>query len=245
MNKDLALDTDAEEMFGRMSDHKLNATKRETTGKKVKEIRKEGLIPAVIYGKGKENINLSLNKIEFNKVFLKAGESSLIDLKIEGDSKPHNVLVYEVQYHPTSDEPIHVDFYEVRMDEEVETEIPLNFIGESLAVKDLEGTLITNKTEVTVKCLPANLPQQLDVDISKLATFEDSITAADIKIPADVELITDLEETIALVNPPRSEEELKELESEVVENVEAVEATEEKKEGGETEKESGEEDKKD
>jgi large subunit ribosomal protein L25 len=126
------------------------------------------------------------------------------------------------------------------MDEEVETEVPLVFINESPAVKDLEGTLITNKTEVTVKCLPANIPHEISVDISKLATFDDAIKASDLNIPANVELLMEPEETIALVNPPRSEEELKELEAEVVENVEAVEATEEKKEGEEGEAEEGE-----
>jgi len=218
-----------------MSDYKLKATKREITGSGVEKLRKEGLVPAVIYGKGKENINLSINKIEFNKVFSKAGENSLIDLFIENDSRPHNVLAHDVQFHPVNDEPIHIDFYEVRMDEEVETEVPLVFINESPAVKDLEGTLITNKTEITVKCLPANIPHEISVDISKLITFEDTIKASDLNIPANVELLMEPEETIALVNPPRSEEELKELEAEVVENVEAVEATEEKKEGEEAE----------
>lgn len=213
-----------------MSDYNLNAQKRELTGSSVDKLRDQGLVPAVIYGKGKENINLTVNKIEFNKIFNKAGENSLIDLMIEGDAKPHNVLAHDVQLHPVSDEPIHIDFYEVRMDEEVETEVPLVFTGESPAVKDLEGTLITNKTEVTVKCLPANIPHEINVDISKLVTFEDAIKAKDLNIPANVELLMDMEETIAFTNPPRSEEELKELEAEVVENVEAVEATAEKKE---------------
>ncbi|MDD5731326.1 MAG: 50S ribosomal protein L25 [Patescibacteria group bacterium] len=217
-----------------MSDYKLKAEKRDITGSGVEELRVAGNIPAVVYGKGKENQNLTVNKIEFNKIFSKAGENSLIDLEIEGAGM-HNVLAKEVQFNAVTDEPIHIDFYEVKMDEEIETEVPLKFIGESLAVKDLEGTLITNKTEVTVKCLPANIPHEIEIDLGKLATFEDSIQAKDIKLPAKVELLTDLEETIALVNPPRSEEELKELESEVVENVEAVEATAEKKEEGEAE----------
>lgn len=211
-----------------MSEYKLKASKRDITGSAVEQLRADGNIPAVIYGKGKENLNLTVNKIEFNKIFSKSGENSLIDLEVGGEIK--NVLAKEVQSHAITDEPLHIDFYEVRMDEEIETEVPLKFIGESLAVKDLEGTLITNKTEVAVKCLPANIPHEIEVDISKLATFEDSIQAKDIRLPTKVELLTDPEETIALVNPPRSEEELKELEAEVVEDVEAVEATAEKKE---------------
>lgn len=226
-----------------MSEYKLKAEKRDIIGSGVEELRKAGLVPAVVYGKGKENLNLAVNKIEFNKVFSKTGENTLIDLEIEGGMK--NVLAKEVQFHAVTDEPIHIDFYEVKMDEEIETEVPLKFIGESPAVKDLEGTLITNKTEVTVKCLPAYIPHEIEIDISVLATFEDSILAKDIKLPAKVELLTEPEETIALVNPPRSEEELKDLESEVVENVEAVEATAEKKEEeGEEPAEKAEENKK-
>ncbi|HRY60053.1 MAG TPA: 50S ribosomal protein L25 [Patescibacteria group bacterium] len=212
------------------AEYVLNAKKREVTGEKIDSVRKEGLIPAVVYGKGKENVNLVVNAIEFNKVFTKTGENTLIKLNIEGEGVAKNVLAHDVAYNPVSDAPIHIDFYEVKMDEEVETEVPLVFIGESPAVKDFEGTLITNKSEVTVKCLPANIPHEIEVDISKLSTFEDSITVADLKIPTGVELITELEETVALVEAPRSEEELKELDTEVVENVEAVEATEEKKE---------------
>lgn len=213
-----------------MADYKLKAEKRTVTGKKNEELRTSGIIPAVVYGKGKENENIQLERNSLNRVFSKAGENSLIDLEIEGEGKTRNVLASEAQVHPVTGDIIHIDFYEVRMDEEVETEVPLNFIGESPAVKDLEGTLITNKTEVTVKCLPANIPHNIEVDISVIATFEDSITAKDLKIPANVELLTDPEETIAIVNPPRSEAELEELNAEVVENVEGVEATEEKKE---------------
>lgn len=226
-----------------MADYKLNAEKRERTGGSAESVRSEGKVPAVIYGKGKENVNVEVNAIEFNKVFSRAGENSLILLNVDGESKPRNVLAHEVQMHPVKDIPVHIDFYEVKMDEEVETEVPLVFVGESEAVKDLEGTLITNKTAIEVKSLPANIPHEIEVDISVLKTFEDTILAKDLKIPANVELLTDLEETIVLVNPPRSEEELQELDTAVVENVEAVEATEEKKEdeGGEAAPEAKEE----
>ena len=170
-----------------MADYKLQAQKRENVGTNLEELRKSGIIPAVIYGKGKENINLQVERNSFMRVFNKAGENSLIELEIAGEGIPKNVLAHEVQTHPVSDEVIHIDFYEVRMDEEVETEVPLVFTGEAPAVKDLEGTLITNKDYVEVKCLPANIPHEISVDISSLATFDDSITAKDLKIPANVE----------------------------------------------------------
>jgi len=222
-----------------MSDYKLKAQKRDVSGKKLEKSRKSGLIPAIIYGKGKENVNLFIERNSFNRVFNKAGETSLVDLSIEGEKESRNVLIHEIQINPVSDDIIHIDFYEVRMDVKVESEVPLKFIGESPAVKDLGGTLITNKDSVEVKCLPANIPHEIEVDISSINTFADSITAKDLKIPANVELLTDLEETIALVNPPRSEEELASLEEKVTEDVEAVGEVEKKKE--KEEEEGGEE----
>ncbi len=212
-----------------MTAYQLEAQKRTDTGSRLVALRAKGLVPAILYGKGKENINLAVEKNAFNRIFRQTGETSLLELAIAGESQPHNVLIHDLQNDPVSDEPIHADFYEVRMDEEIETEVPLVFIGEAPAVKDLEGTLITNKTAVAVKCLPANIPHEITVNIAKLATFEDSIKVSDLQIPANIELLTDPEETIAIVNPPRSEEELAALEEKVEENVEAVGEAIEKK----------------
>jgi len=212
----------------KMTEYKLKADKRTAIGKKSNELRTMGIIPGILYGKGKSNENVQVDQKAFNRVFRVAGENSLIELEINGVIK--NVLAHEVQINPVTDDVIHIDFYEVRMNEKIETEVPLKFIGESPAVKDLDGTLITNKDHIEVKCLPGNIPHEIEVDISSIITFEDSITAKDLKIPTNVELMTDPDETIILVNPPRSEEELSELESEIVENVADVEATAEKKE---------------
>ncbi|MBI2448396.1 50S ribosomal protein L25 [Candidatus Microgenomates bacterium] len=221
-----------------MVGYKLIAKKREEKGARLGPLRQIGITPGVVYGKGKTNVNISIDLKEFNRVFRQAGENSLIELNIEGENTPRNVLAHDVQLDPLRDEAIHIDFYEVKMDEEIETTIPIKFVGESTAVKDLEGTLITNKTEIEVKCLPANIPHELEVNLEKLKTFEDSITASDIKLPANVEMITDLKETIALVNPPRSEEELAALEEKVEENIEAVGDAVEKPEKEETENEA-------
>ncbi len=226
-----------------MSEYKLEAKKREIFGKKLKEAREQGLVPAIVYGKGKENINLFVGENIFNKIFKNTGENTLIELSIEGEKEIKNVLAHEVQTDPVTDKIIHIDFFEVRMDEEVETEVPLTFIGESLAVKNMGGTLSTNKDSIEVKSLPGNIPKEIEVDISILKTFEDSILAKDLNIPSNVELLTDKEETIAFVNPPRSEEELAELEEKVEEDVESVEKVEEKEEKEETKEEAKEEEK--
>jgi len=191
--------------------YSLSATKREITGKKVKSIREQGMMPAVLYGNKTKAEILSIPLVNFEKTFEEAGTSSLIDLTIDTE-KPVKVLSHEPQNDPVSGKPIHVDFYRVRMDEKIKTEIPLNFIGESEAVEQLEGSLVTNKDAVDVECLPADLISEIDVDISSLKTFDNSIKISDLVIPDGIEIINDKEEIIALVEEPRSEEELAELE---------------------------------
>lgn len=189
----------------------LKASKREITGKKVSQIRKAGFIPAVLYGNKIEPQAISINMLDFVKAFEKAGTSSLIDLKID-EASQIKVLTHEPQIDPVRGFPIHVDFYKVRMDEKIKTEIPLEFIGESDAEKNQDGTLVTNRDNVEVECLPSDLVHNIEIDITSLKTFEDQITVADIKIPQGIEILTDMEEVIAFVEPPRSEEEMAELE---------------------------------
>ena len=209
--------------------HTIHAQPRTTIGRKVSRLRNEGMIPAVVYGKGKENVAIAVERNAFHRVFRQTGENTLIALTVEGETKPRNVLAYTVAIHPVTDETQHIDFYEVDMHQKVTTEVPLIFIGEAPAVTLLGGTLATNKAEVEIQALPADLPHEINVDISTLATFDDVIHARNIVLPKDVELMTDPEETIAYIEAPRSEEELAELDKAVEENVETVGAVEEEK----------------
>lgn len=204
--------------------YKLAAKAREITGKKVKNLRKEGLVPAVIYGHGTSPLAISLDRKSFNRVFEQAGTSALIDLKID-DKNAVKVLSHEPQIDPVNNQTLHVDFYRVRMDEKIKTEIPLEFAGESEAVSAMDGSLVTNRDSIEVECLPNDLISQIEVDLSALKTFEDTITVADLKVPAGIEILTEKEEVIALVEEPRSEEELAELEetSAAEEEAEAIE----------------------
>jgi len=195
---------------------KLQAKKRDIVGKGLAAIRNEGAVPAVLYGKEKENINLSVNKKEFDHIYKLSGESSLILLEIDGD-KSKNVLVKDVSKDPVHGSVLHVDFYQVKMSEKITTNVPLVFTGDSKAVIDLSGSLITNKDEVEVECLPGDLPHEIEVDITVLEDFDSVIHIKDIKVPEGVEIKDDPEETLALVEPPRSEEEMAELEEPVVE----------------------------
>lgn len=194
--------------------YNLDAVKREINGKKVSQLRSQGQVPAVLYGFGAENTQITVDQKIFRKIYRDAGSNGLVKLQLDGKTVP--VLIQDVQVHPVTEAVLHVDFYAVNMKEEVETEVPLSFVGTAPAVKELAGNFVSNRHEVEVRALPAEIPSGIEVDISVLATFEDSIRAKDLKIPAGVELLTDPEETIAFVEEPMSDEELKaELEAPV------------------------------
>lgn len=224
-----------------MTDFALKATTRTVVGKKVKHLRSEGILPAVLYGHEAKNQTLSLDLINFKRIYKEAGTSNLIDLVID-DVPPVKVLLKEPDFDGIRNQPYHVDIYKVNMTEKLTTEIPLNFINESPAVVELEGSLVKNIDALEVECLPADLVSEFDVDLSLLKTFDDVIKVSDIKISDKIEVQSDLEEIVAQVMAPRSEEEMEALNEEVVEDVEAVEVTEQKavegEEGAETEGEA-------
>ena len=184
----------------------ISAQKRTALGRKVKGLRKEGLLPAVVYGKGLTTEPISIKEGEFLKVWRAAGESSLVELNVEGGKR--NVLIHDVSLHPIEDTLLHVDFYQVRMDELLRTKVQLAFEGEPPAVKNLGGILVKVMHEVEVEALPADLPHELIADLSVLAEIGGKLAIKDIKLPAQVKIIAEPEETIALIEAPRSEEEI-------------------------------------
>lgn len=205
-----------------MTEFKIEAKLREG---KPNKARREGFVPAIIYGSNFENKKIALDKINFLRIFKEAGTSNLIDVTIDGE-KELSTLVHEVQYDPIKNDILHVDFFKVNMKEKIHAEIPLEFIGDSPAVLNLEGSLITSKDSIEVECLPGDLVSEIQIDVSKLDDFEKNIKVTDIKVPKGIEIIDDPEEVVAYVQEPRSEEELEALETEVVEDVEAVEVEE-------------------
>lgn len=188
---------------------------------KAHKIREAGQIPAVVYGKGSESRSLAVDFSAFNKIYGKAGESTLIDLKVV-DAEPIKILIKDVQLDPVSDDIIHIDFKEVTMGEKMNVTIPLIFFGESLAVKDLNGVLITNIDELEVECLPKDLIHEIKVDISVLKTFEDAIRIKDVIVPETIAVLNSPEDAVALVSPPRVEEEEKPVSEEEGEEPEVV-----------------------
>jgi large subunit ribosomal protein L25 len=201
---------------------KLESKPRTEKGRKTNKGRREGLVPAVIYGKGVEPQSLWVNAMELSRLLKKSGESVIIDLLIDGKNG-RNVLIHELQKNAVNGSYVHVDFYQVNMAEKIKAEVRFEFVGESAAVKALGGVLVKSMDKVEVECLPADLPSQIEVDISSIETFEDHICIKDLKIPGNVEIDIEPETVVALVTPPRSEEELSQLEEKVDADVTKVE----------------------
>jgi large subunit ribosomal protein L25 len=204
----------------------LNRDLKTTTPAK---LRKQGMVPAVLYGYKMENTALAVPSGEFERVLKKAGESTIVEL-VTDDGKTHPVLIHDVQHHVITSSPIHVDFFAVNMLVKLKANIPLEFEGEANAVKAMGGTLVKVLNEVEVECLPVDLPHNIIVDISVLQDFDKTIHVKDLKVSDKVQIITDEDETVAMAQPPRDVE--AELAVPVTEDVAAViEASTEKKEG--------------
>lgn len=184
--------------------NKLDATKRDSKGN-LGSLRSSGSIPAVFYGPKEVSTSITLNYNEFEKVLKQAGESTVITLGCDG--KEHDVLVHDISRDPISNRISHVDFYVIEKGKKVRVHVPVEFIGVSPAVKEKAGILVKVMHEVEIEAMPKDLPHSLEADISTLVTFEDHITAKDIKLGNGVTLITDGEEIIALANLPKEETE--------------------------------------
>lgn len=221
----------------------LKATTRTLLGKKIKQLREQNKLPAIIYGHGIKSQPLEVEYLIFEKIYQKAGESTLIDLEVD-KKKPVKVLIQDVQFNPVTDQYIHIDFHQVKMTEKMTAEVPLKFIGESLAVKEQGGVLVKNLDKIKIECLPDDLVHEIEINISQLKEFEDTIHVQELNLPQGITVLNKPEETIALVEPPRTEEELKELEEKpeaaVTEEAEKPEAEQGEEEPAEAGKEEGE-----
>lgn len=219
------------------------AQERTIFGKKVRFLRREGLISASVFGKDFKNLSLAINEKEFSSLYKTAGETSLVDLKVK-EAKPFKVLISQVQRHPVTKAVVAVSFYKVNLTEKITANIPLVFVGESPAVHAKEGILLTLMDELEVACLPADLPQHIEVDISGLLKIDDAVAVKDLKLDrGKVEVKAEPEELIVKVDyaqQPEQEEETPVSEEELVSQVEATkELTEEEKAKREEEKKEG------
>lgn len=201
---------------------KLKVALREKAGYQLEEQRKKGLIPAVLYGHKVTPSLFWVNYLDFERLYRSAGESTIIDVEVEG-KKDVNALIHDVARDPQSNRFTHIDFYQVKMDEEIDADIPLEYIGESEAMKAHGGILIKSLDEISVKCLPKNLPRSIQVDIATLRTFEDQIKIKDLVLPPGVIIDEDIETVVALIERPRTEAEMASLNEKVEMDVTKVE----------------------
>jgi len=178
----------------------LKFSKRDVFGRKVNRLRKEGLIPANIFGKNIKSEAISLNAKEFEEVFEKAGETQIIDL----DGRP--VLVSNIQKDPVSEAYLHIDFRQVDLKEKIEAKVPIEIEGESPAEKQNLGAVVQQLNELEVEALPTDLPEKITVDVSSLTEVDQAIYVKDLKVDSKVTVLTDGESIVLKVEPPQKEE---------------------------------------
>lgn len=166
-------------------------------------LRAAGQLPGVFYGPKEASMAIAFDAPTFNKVLREAGESTVVTLSGVGEEK--DTLIHDIQFDPVSGEPVHVDFYVMEKGKKAQTHVALEFTGESVAVKSLGGTLMKVLHELEIEAMPKDLPHEILVDISRLTTFDSTITVKDIPLPAGVVALTDADETVAAIAPPAEE----------------------------------------
>jgi large subunit ribosomal protein L25 len=184
----------------------LDAELRNITGKAVRHMRREGYVPAVVYGHLTEPVSLQVSERALRQALRVAGTNRLITLKIPGQEIPKMVLVRELQRDALSHAMLHVDFYEVVMTEEITAEVPIVLVGESDLVKGGGGLLFQGLDAIEVECLPGDLPQQVEIDLSALLEIDQTIIVRDLKLGDAVKVLTDLNEVVVKILPPQAEE---------------------------------------
>jgi large subunit ribosomal protein L25 len=192
----------------------LKAEPRAAVKGHAKELRRKGLVPVVLYGKGLETKPLQVEAKSLGRVLSVAGTHQLIALQID-NQEPRMTLAREIQRDPIRRGYLHVDFYAVKMDEKVKAQVPLVTVGVSPAVRDLAGILTHGLDQLEIECLPADLIASIEVDISSLAQLDDTIIVADLKVPSTISVLSDPDSMVVKVEPPR----LAEAEEEVEEGV--------------------------
>ena len=212
----------------------LKLDNRTVTGKKVRQLRRQGLLPVHVYGADIQPANLQVDDRTLNRLLPIVGSNIPVSVEYDGGNDENICFVREVQRHPVTDAVIHVDFLRVDVTRTITAEVPLTLTGVSPAVSQMAGTLLQNLQSLLIEALPMSMPAEIEVDISGLVDFDASLQVGDVEVPDDVTVMNDLSDSIARVAPPRLEVE---LEEEGLEEGEEGEETAEGEEGEETESE--------
>ena len=179
------------------------AAPRTILGKKVKQLRRNGRLPANVYGKGVASTAIDIDSREFGRNIKATGLRSMFELTIDGEPKSRYVIIRGMTRQGGMGDPMHVDFLQVDPNQPIIANVPLHMVGESPAVRDLAGTLIQGLDIVSVRCLPLAIPDSIPVDATLLKSFDASVSVADAQAPEGVEILTDPATVVATVAPPR------------------------------------------
>lgn len=180
-----------------MKKYTITAKPREIIGRKVKQLRRQGQIPATVYGKNVKSDSISVSGDAFEKVHKQAGKTGLIELTLGSDVRP--VLINTVQRHPVTRDILHIEFRQVDLKEKVKANVPIELVGEAKAVTDKIGVLLTILDWVEVEALPSDLPENIKLDVSELAEVNDELKVKDLKVPTGVAIVANGELTVVKV----------------------------------------------
>jgi large subunit ribosomal protein L25 len=187
-----------------MKKYTLTAQKRDLVGRKVKNLRAKGEIPATVYGKDVKSITISIEGDAFAKIYAEAGETGLVELSVGGDIRP--VLIHTVQKDPVKGTVLHVEFYQVNLKQKVKANVPVEFTGDAPAVIQKTGVLLTLIDEVEVEALPTDLPEKILVDVTKLTEVDQEVKVGDIAVPSGVTILTAPDQSVVRVGSLISKE---------------------------------------
>ncbi|HEX2680836.1 MAG TPA: 50S ribosomal protein L25 [Candidatus Dormibacteraeota bacterium] len=175
----------------------LKASAREPMGKRSRRLLREGKLPAIVYGHNMQATPIVLDRLEFQKVFVKSGRTHLVDLAIDGRSE--KVLVREIQTHPRQIGPIHVDFYQVNLQEKIEVEVPIRLTGESAAVKRGDADILQPMHSARVECLPSDIPEAFEVDLTPLEEIDAELRVNELVVPKGVTMLEEADELVVKI----------------------------------------------
>ncbi|MFC1993752.1 50S ribosomal protein L25 [Chloroflexota bacterium] len=188
----------------------LAASARQILGKKTRFLRRQGITPANLCGHNIKSVALQIETVDLKHIVTRVGKTSLIALKIAGEKNPKTVMLRDIQRSPRSGDLLHVDLYQVKMKEKIKLEIPLHLVGEPFAVKQHKGMLLHNLSSVEVECLPSDLVDNFEIDISGLEEVGQAILVQDMQVPAGITVLTDAEKLVVKIIPLKVEAEVEE-----------------------------------
>ena len=211
----------------------LKVTPRDVVGKKVSRLRREGVIPANVYGHGLESVSIQVPKDDLVHVMRTAGRNEIVYLRLDGD-EPRPTFLRQVQRNPVTDAILHADFYQISLKEKVRMEVPVALIGTAPAEQTHGGTLLHSLDSISVEGLPTDIPSVIEVDVSGLEEIDAAIHVAELSVPEGIAVLTDPEQVVAKIAPPQVEKVEEEVVEEAVEGeAPAAEEAEAAAEGGE------------